>query len=113
MELIARKVERGHGVIMSVNAGLLWTELARRKGRAEQYSIRRENDLETGQRVTSHAITITGTQRDPETGKLLGLVACDSGIQAPYLNLDAELLKMCFFQIKNGYIQVTDQPIRS
>lgn len=60
-ETLARGFEEGHGVIVSVNAGILW-----------------DNANFYGNGFSNHAVTMTGTARD-ESGRLLGVYICDSG----------------------------------
>lgn|GEM_PF-2242043 len=56
---IASYVEHGHGVISSVNAGLLWNKT---------------DDWGTG-----HAVMVYGTIHETDSGKLVGFVVCDTG----------------------------------
>jgi Peptidase_C39 like family len=62
MEQLAGEVEQGHGVIASVNAGVLWGQ--------PQY-------VEGG--GDNHAVTVTGVARDPDTGAIQGFYINDSG----------------------------------
>lgn len=58
---MAAAFDEGHGVIVGVNAGILWND-------ANYYGIGQSN----------HVVTVTGTARDQEGG-LLGVYICDSG----------------------------------
>ena len=58
-ERIAFYVEHGHGIIASVDAGILW-------GRASDYG-------------KGHAIVVYGTIHSNVSGKLIGFVVCDTG----------------------------------
>lgn len=58
---VAQAFEEGHGVIVGVNAGILW-----------------DNANFYGNGFSNHAVAVTGTARD-EVGGLLGLYICDSG----------------------------------
>ena len=62
-EQLAELVEAGHGVNISMNAGVLWDE-------PSAY----------GNGESNHSIVVTGTVRDPESGALKGLIVCDSGL---------------------------------
>lgn len=59
---LAADVEQGHGVIIEVNAGVLWDD---------------PNSYENG--ASNHAITVTGVARDPMTGQIQGFYINDSG----------------------------------
>jgi hypothetical protein len=62
LEGLAANVEAGHGVIIGVNAGLLWDDA--------KY-------FEHGQ--ANHAITVHGVARDAVTGEVVGFYVTDSG----------------------------------
>lgn len=59
---LATWVDEGRGVILGVDSGILWDN-------PDHYNFGQPN----------HAITITGTARDPESGGVLGFYVCDSG----------------------------------
>jgi hypothetical protein len=61
-ERLADCVEHGHGVIVSVNAGVLWDD---------------PQAFESGQ--SNHAVVVTGVARDPLTGEIQGFFINDSG----------------------------------
>jgi hypothetical protein len=61
-EDLAHWVESGHGVIIGVNAGILWDDAAA---------------YDSGQ--ANHAIVVTGLARDSTSGELLGFFVNDSG----------------------------------
>ena len=52
-------IQKGHGVIVSVDSGILWN-----------------NPADLGE---NHAILLYGTYHDEKTGALLGFIACDTG----------------------------------
>ena len=58
-EQIANYIERGHGIIVSVDAGVLWKK-------PEYVGV-------------GHAIMAYGTIHKYDTGKLIGLIICDTG----------------------------------
>lgn len=62
VERLADCVEHGHGVIIEVNAGVLWND-------ARAYDHGQPN----------HAIVVTGVSRDPSTGEIQGFYINDSG----------------------------------
>ena len=59
-------VEEGRGVILEVNAGILWNDA---------------NAFEQGQ--ANHAVTLTGAAVSPDTGELFGFYLNDSGRALP------------------------------
>ncbi len=63
---LARWVAEGRGVIVEVNAGVLWNDA---------------NAYDQGQ--VNHAITLTGAAVDPNSGELLGFYVNDSGRALP------------------------------
>jgi hypothetical protein len=62
MEDLAAHAENGQGIIIEVNAGILWDD---------------PNAFEMGQ--ANHAIVVTGVARDPATGDIQGFFINDSG----------------------------------
>lgn len=62
LESLAAEVEAGHGVIIGVNAGLLWEN---------------PDAWDFGQ--ANHAVTVRAVARDPATGELQGFFIADSG----------------------------------
>lgn len=58
-EQIANYIERGYGIIVSVDAGVLWKK-------PEYVGV-------------GHAIMVYGTIHKYDTGKLIGLIICDTG----------------------------------
>ena len=62
LDELATHVEEGRGVIIEVNAGVLWND-------ANYYGFGEPN----------HAIVVTGVARDPDTGHVLGAYINDSG----------------------------------
>jgi hypothetical protein len=61
-ERLADCVEHGHGVIIGVNAGVLWDD---------------PNAYENGQ--ANHAVVVTGVAREPQTSEIQGFFINDSG----------------------------------
>lgn len=90
---LATGVESGRGVIIEVNAGVLWND-------ANYYGFGEPN----------HAITVTGIARDPETGRVLGAFINDSGRGFPEDSgrfLDAATLDAGWLEAGGGCV-VTD-----
>lgn len=103
LENIANAVEDGKGVIMGLNAGILWDEPSAVGG---SYGITPSN----------HCVTITGVARDASNGEVVGFYICDSGRcmdtdASRYLTVD-ELSKAYNANIINANVVITDQPIR-
>lgn len=62
LEDIAKDIQDGKGVMISVNAGILWDD---------------PSVYGTGE--SNHAITVTGYETDDTTGEIIGFYVCDSG----------------------------------
>ena len=95
---IARYVEQGYGVNISINAGYAW-----------------DSPANIGDGASNHSILVTGTAYDPNTGELKGLYVCDSGLtrqdsKAYFLSTDR--LQDCYVGVYGACMLVTDQPIR-
>ncbi len=90
---LALTIESGRGVIIEVNAGVLWND-------PDCYAFGDAN----------HAVTVTGVARDPETGTVLGAFVNDSGRGFPEDSgrfIDAATLKTAWVQA-GGNCVVTD-----
>lgn len=94
MEDLAMRFESGRAGLINLNAGYLWDE---------------PSCVDDGR--ANHAVTMTGTVRDPETGALLGITICDSGNPNPCLFVSAKKLKLCYEQAGGTAIFTTD-PVR-
>lgn len=99
IEAIARYTEAGHGVNLSLNAGLAWNDVS---------SI--------GDGSANHSLIATDTARDPKTGELKGLFVCDSGLtdrdsKAMFLSVDT--LRSAYENAPNSGLVVTTHPIRA
>lgn len=95
---IARWVEQGHGVNISINAGYAW-----------------DSPESIGDGSSNHSILVTGTAYDPQTGEFRGLYVCDSGLtdqDSKAYFLSAERLQDCYVDVPGASMLVTDQPIR-
>lgn len=90
IEQLACAVQRGHGVIAAVNAGVLWSD-ARVLGHGQ----------------ANHAVTITGAARDPYDGALQGFYINDSGSGRSAEFISAHLMTTAFVRT-GGYCVVTD-----
>ena len=94
---IARYVEQGYGVNISVNAGYAW-----------------DSPSNIGDGSSNHSILVTGTAYDPNTGELKGLYVCDSGLtqqDSKAYFLSADRLQDCYVEVPGACMLVTDQPI--
>lgn len=89
-ERVALAVQRGHGVIAMVNAGVLWSD---------------PRVLGSGQ--ANHAVTVTGIARHPYDGALLGFFINDSGSGKSGQFVSAHLMTSAF-EHAGGYCVVTD-----
>lgn len=89
-EWLAGAVQRGHGVIIGINAGVLWTD--------PRY-------LGTGQ--ANHAVTVTGIARDLYDGALLGFFINDSATGKAAQFVSWHLMTTSFART-GGYCVITD-----
>ena len=101
-ERLAQAVEGGHGVIVGLNAGLL------------QDRPWKEANAE-GEIAANHAVCLTGTVRDADTGELAGFYLCDSSSQRPdggkiFVTMDK--MEECYSQVKGSFAILTDEAIR-
>ena len=97
-ERLAAAVEGGHGVLLGLNSGVL---------QDRPWKIYNEDH----EIVATHAVCLTGTVRDADTGFYM----CDSSAQTPdaartYVPVDK--FDDCFGEIKGGFAVITDGPIR-
>ena len=102
-ERLAEVIEGGHGVILGLNSGVL---------QDREWKI--YNDQ--GEVTATHAVCLTATVRDPDTGELTGFYMCDSSSQRPdgaqiYVTMDE--MNECYTELKDGFAVITDKPIRS
>jgi hypothetical protein len=89
-EQLADAVQRGHGVIAALNAGVLWCD---------------PGVLGHGQ--ANHVVTVTGIARDPYDGALLGFYINDSGNGQSALFVSVHLMTTAFART-GGFCVVTD-----
>lgn len=61
-EQLASIVESGHGVVLGVDADILWGESGQ--------------NIDAGM---NHAVTVTSVARNPQTNEIMGFFICDSG----------------------------------
>jgi hypothetical protein len=90
IEWLAGAVQLGHGVIIGVNGGVLWSN---------------PRNLGTGE--ANHAITVTGIARDVYAGALLGFFINDSGTGISAQFLSCHLMVTAFLRT-GGYCVITD-----
>lgn len=88
LENLAGRIEDGHGIIVGLNAGVLWDNV---------------DYYDNGQ--ANHAIVVTGLDRDPQTGEILGFKINDSGVP-PSGNsnhfVDAEKMSLAWLGSESG-----------
>ncbi|MCY1284541.1 RTX calcium-binding nonapeptide repeat (4 copies) [compost metagenome] len=94
---VANLIRSGRGVILAVNAGVLWDDPAYLEGRA-----------------VNHVVTVTGAAYSETSGKLLGFYIADSGRQkvsdmTRYVSLD-KFRKAA--NVANGYAIYTVEPLK-
>lgn len=102
-ERIAECIEGGMGVICGLNAGILQNkpELIRNEA--------------TGTIAANHSVCMTGTVRNPRTGVLTGFYLCDSSHGVDYggmLYVPVEMMKVCYEEMEESFIVVTNARIR-
>jgi|SRR5579864_3141411 len=85
---LASDLEEGKGVIVELNAGVLWD---------------RADFVEEGQ--ANHAVTVTGVARDPQTGNIEGFFINDSGTGKAGQFVDASTMREAW--VESGGQQVT------
>ncbi|HLJ57631.1 MAG TPA: C39 family peptidase [Chthonomonadaceae bacterium] len=90
MDDLANNIQDGHGVIIEVNAGVLWDD---------------PNSYGDGQ--SNHAITVTGVVRDPSTSEITGFVVNDSGDGKGEKYVDAATMQQMWVDT-GGQSVVTD-----
>jgi hypothetical protein len=93
LERLSDCVESGHGIIVEVNAGILWDD---------------PNYVGTGE--ANHAIVVTGVARNPHSGEIQGFFINDSGRGYPEDSgrfIDATTMRPAWEQI-HGSCVVTD-----
>jgi hypothetical protein len=76
---------QGHGVIIAVNAGVLWNQ---------------PNAVENGQ--ANHAVTVIGVARDQKTGDVAGFYVNDSGrpghLEDAGRFISSEVMEKCYIE---------------
>jgi len=91
---LAEHIENDHGVIASVNAGELWDD----------------PDSSAPPGRTNHAVTVTGTARNPETEELQGFYINDSGTGESGKFLDVDKMRDAW-QDCGGKLTVSNEPL--
>lgn len=92
---IAKYVEAGHGVLISVNSGYAWDKA--------EYVMNG---------TSNHCLVVTGTVREPITGLLEGLIVCDSGLGQSTRYMSWQQVFDSFAKVPNASMLVTNDPIR-
>lgn len=100
---LASAIEGGHGVLIGLNSGVL---------QDRPWKVLNEN----GEAIATHAVCLTGTARDPETGELVGFYMCDSSGQTPDSGrtfVPLEKMDDCYGNVKGCFAVITNEPIRT
>jgi hypothetical protein len=87
IEDLAGNIEQGKGVIIAVNAGVLWNDANADSGN-----------------VSNHAITVTGVARDPATGDIQGFFINDSGTGEAGKFVDASLMREAWEKVGGSQV---------
>jgi hypothetical protein len=90
LDELANHVQNDQGVIIGVNAGVLWHD---------------SNSYDQGQ--ANHAIVVTGVARDPQTGQIRGFYVNDSGDGQSAKFVDANTMQQAWLAAGGGSV-VTD-----
>jgi hypothetical protein len=93
LDSLAKDVQDGKGVIIEVNAGVLWND---------------PSAYQNGQ--ANHAIVVTGVARDPHTGQIQGFYINDSGDGKSAQFVDAQTMEQAWVNA-GGESVVTDNPV--
>lgn len=102
-ERLADAIEGGHGVILGLNSGVL---------QDRQWKIYNDD----GELKATHAVSMTATVRDPQTGELTGFYMCDSSSQRPdgaMIYATLEMMDRCYMAADDGFAAITNEPIRT
>lgn len=94
LEDVAQFAEAGHGVNISFNAGFAYDVASA-----------------VGDGTSNHSVIVTGTARDPETGKLVGMFLCDSGIGQGAVYMPIDRLAGAYY-VPGASALITNEPIR-
>lgn len=95
IEAVAKRLEAGCVGIMTVNAGELW-----------------DDPCSVGSGWANHAVTLTGTIRDSETGELQALTICDSGNGNACHVVPYEKLEACYEYVPGAAVILSKEPMR-
>ncbi len=90
---LAEAIEGGRGVILGLNSGIL-----------QDRPWKIYNDA--GELNATHAVCLTATVRDCDTGELVGFYMCDSSSQRPdgaKLFVTLEEMDDCYMQTRDGF----------
>lgn len=91
LEDLAGNIEQGRGVIIGVNAGVLWNDANADSGN-----------------VSNHAITVTGVARDPATGELQGFFINDSGTGEAGKFVDASMMREAWEDVGGSQVVTSE-----
>lgn len=102
LENIADAIDNRQGVVISVNAGMLW-------------DTDDGSPLINGKPVANHCVAVTGYARDGETGQIAGVFIADSGRGNPgdacrYLTV--EEFNDIYTDVYNSRANITCQPLK-
>ena len=91
LEDLAGNIEQGRGVIIAVDAGVLW-----------------DSAMYDGGGSPNHAITVTGVARDPMTGEIQGFFVNDSGTGKAAQFVDASMMREAWEEVGGLQVATTE-----
>ncbi len=100
---LAEAIEGGHGVILGLNSGVL---------QDRPWKIYDD----AGELNATHAVCLTATVRDCDTGELVGFYMCDSSSQRPdgaKVFVTLEEMHDCYMDARDGFAVITNDAIRA
>ncbi len=100
LDKIADALDRGHGGILSLNAGILYDNPNMSAVNAE------------GKPMSNHVVTLLGAVRDGTSNEVKGFYICDSGTGEACKYVDSDRLKKSFFSVENACVQMSKERMR-
>ena len=100
LEKIADSLDRGHGGILSLNAGILYDKPSMSAVNAE------------GKPMSNHVVTLLGAVRDGTTNEVKGFYICDSGAGEACQYVDSDRMKKSFCNVENACVQMSKERLR-
>ena len=100
LDKIADALDRGHGGILSLNAGILYDNPKMSAVNAE------------GKPMSNHVVTLLSAVRDGATNEVKGFYICDSGTGEACRYVDSDRLKKSFCDVENACVQISKERMR-